>query len=151
MCVFLSLTLKWKEDDEDRWKREPTIHPPHCSEEGRKPVKFCMCWQTKPAELTVYKNIYPYKKDQWIPKRKPELIFFFSCLLGMRLEWAAVRVGAEWGQEMARSEEISEKLTLLVSFYIKMQMAFYLNLALCFPQCLWLIISFFIKINHVKN
>ena len=54
----------------------------------------------------------------------------------MRLEWAAVRVGAEWGQEMASSEEISEKLTLLVSFYIKMQMAFYLNLALCFPQCL---------------
>lgn len=69
-------------------------------------------------------------------KEETGVDFFFSCLLGMRLEWAAVRVGAEWGQEMARSEEISEKLTLLVSFYIKMQMAFYLNLALCFPQCL---------------
>lgn len=69
-------------------------------------------------------------------KRKLELIFFFSCLLGMGLEWAAVRVGAVWGQEMVRREEISEKLTLLVSFYIKMQMVFYLNLALCFSQCL---------------
>ena len=54
----------------------------------------------------------------------------------MGLEWPEVRVGAEWGQEMARSEEISEKLTLLVSLYIKMQMAFYLNSALCSPQCL---------------
>ena len=62
--------------------------------------------------------------------------FFFSYLLRMGLEWPEVRVGAEWGQEMARSEEISEKLTLLVSLYIKMQMAFYLNSALCSPQCL---------------
>lgn len=54
----------------------------------------------------------------------------------MGLERAAVRVGAVWGQEMVRREEISEKLELLVSVPIKTQMAFYLNLALCFTQCL---------------
>ena len=69
-------------------------------------------------------------------KEEPGIDFFFSCVLGMGLEWAAGRVGAVLGQEMVRREEISEKLTLLVSFYIKMQMAFYLNLALCFRQCL---------------
>lgn len=66
--------------------------------------------------------------------------FLFSCLLGMGPEWAAVRVGTSrggWGTGHGVSgEEISGKLTLLVSFYIKMQMAFYLNLALSFSRCL---------------
>lgn len=78
---------------------------------------------------------HTFKKRAINIERNLELIFF-SRSLELGLGWAAVRMGASWGQEMVRREKISGKLTSLLSFNIKMQMAFYLNLALCFSQCL---------------
>lgn len=88
------------------------------------------------SQRAEYIRKHRHLKKKRMSERNLELIFFFSCLLGMRLGWAGVRVRAVWGQEMMRREEIPEKVTLLVSLYIKMQVAFYLNLALCFRQCL---------------
>lgn len=81
------------------------------------------------------KYIYLKKKESSEYQEEPGINFFFLFTWN-GVGWTAVRVREVWGQEMVRREEISEKLTLLVSFYIKMQMAFYLNLVLCFSQCL---------------
>lgn len=139
MCVLFFPTLRWREDDEGRCRGDlgEQADPPTTLHWGEKNPMHFLHGLTDKARRAEYINKYicTFKKRA-MNKRNLELIFFFSCLLGMGLEWAAVRVGAVWGQEMVRREEISEKLTLLVSFYIKMQMAFYLNLALCFSQCL---------------
>lgn len=64
---------------------------------------------TDKARGAEYINTYIYTfKKRAKHKRNLELIFFFSCLLGMGLEWATVMVRAVWGQEMVRRQEISK-------------------------------------------